>query len=204
MHIYRTISAVIFGVFILASVPARGQTAPQYFFETTTNSENGGKLGENCAGNPFEWEAVHSELSGHRSQELKNLRYFGKENANWTFLWTRSEGDTASYKVYANFEVRKDFVGAVQIEVGFDEVRATVQKPWPDGFWVSQESYWQTASDRSQEEAGEFNLKTNEGIDIPSDVDHVYIRVRSLGGSSDPEQLIWIKQGEVTFEKRSN
>jgi len=172
---------------------------PQYYFSNEQNSEKGDLLGKDSEGNVFDWSALHSEQSGTRARELDHLRLYQKENANWTFLWTRGEGDKSAYNMIIHFVVRKEAPGSVVLDVGFDDVFLKAQGAWPDGFWVSNESEWQTPFLKSGEDAGTCEINEElQPVVIPATTNKVYMRVRSL---NETEGFVWFESGNVAFEK---
>jgi hypothetical protein len=193
--------ALLLAIFSLCALAASTQHVqaaqlPQYFHSSGQNSPSGNMLGKNEDGNPSTWLAVHSQSNGEAIMD--HLRFSGEQNANWTFLWTRKNGDTASYTLTPVFHIKKDFTGRVALEIGYDGVFDHTQVDWPSGYWVSNEDDWNSPFQPTPGEAGTYTLnKEQKSITVPATVGKVYIRLRNLKAGAGGFGLI--EEGTVVF-----
>ncbi len=191
--------------------PCLAEPAQNFYFSNgkSTSSDGGDVLGNDTQGNIFDWASLYSEIHGTRTEELDHLRFYQKENANWTFLWSRAEDDKSAYKMVIQFVVRKEEAGSVILEVGFDDVFLKEQGTWPEGFWVSNDEAWRAPFSKTSEEAGVCDLNEDlQPITIPANAKKIHVRVRSLSGPGglvrETDGFIWFESGTVTFEKVSD
>ncbi len=175
---------------------------PEFFFTSGISSATGDVLGTDIAGNPKDWKSVHSQVNGS-SDANGSLRFGNAKGANWIFLWSRAAGDTKTYKVVPTFNIYKEFAGKVVLEYGLDPVYHHTQTPWPNGFWVSNDSSWCPQLDVSADASGNMILnKKGKSFIVPSDMKKLYIRVR-LADDANPG-FVHLNSGAVKFDAVSD
>jgi len=166
---------LLFSAFICASCGG-AYGATQYFWSSGTNTVNGSTLGISVSGAPQSWDALHSQNTGS-TDPSGNLRFSNGAGDNWTFLWTRASGDTATYTAVPNFTVSMGYSGPIAIQYGFNNVYDYTQVAWPSGYWVDNSSNWSTLY-TSPSGTGTITLNpSNTAITIPSSATQFYIRV---------------------------
>lgn len=167
----------------------------EYFWDSPDNTETGSPLGTDATGNPLTWESAHSQFAGDTTT---SLRLSAQQDANWTFLWTREDGDDSAYRMVPQFTIDQGYAAPVAMEVGFDTAYSHTQVAWPSGYWVSNDEMWQRPIDTTPATVGTHDLNTaGESVTIPANVDRVYLRLQLQGSPSSG--VASVTDGDVSF-----
>jgi len=197
MKLQSNLSLLLVCVSLLVASSRSVLAAPQYFFATSSNTVTGGIIGSDATGNPKDWAACHSQSNGSTAPD-GTLRFGGEKGANWTFLWTRKAGDTASYVITPKFEIAKDYKGRVALQVGFSDVYDHTQLSWPHGYWVDNESGWSTLD--TSDAAGSVTLSSlKKPVTIPASANVVYLRIYLLDAADSG--FVAVSSGTVAFKQ---